>query len=257
MIAPCSTIPTKSRVRGRNGPATTVFARACTTPEHESCSTCFFRNAVTDAAHRLIVRTRVVKTFAKGDYLMHAGEEPHGIWAICRGRIKVFQETEEGKYLTIRIAGPGDLVGHRSFLAKKVFWGSGVALEETVTAYLPAPAIHKLIAEDPRVRDEIIRRLALDMGHAESLATTMAYRSAEERLLVALREMSRQVDGGNEHDPIEIVAPRQELAELAGMTVEATVRTLRRLEIDGVAQSRGRKIIINDPLRLSEAVAEF
>ena len=232
-----------------------LFTPASTTSDHETCATCFFRCALTDTAHRLISRTRVVKSWAKGDYLMHAGEEPHGIWAVCRGRIKVFQETDEGKYLTLRIAGPGDLVGHRSFLANHSFWGSGVALEETVTAYLPAQTIRTLIAEDSKVRDEIIHRLAADMGHAESLATTMAYRSSEERLLVALREMCRQSNGCNDHDPIEIVAPRQELAELAGMTVEATVRTLRRLENADVVQSHGRRITINDPLKLSEVVA--
>lgn len=246
-----------AKTRGRVGATRPLFTPATAARERDSCSSCFFRCALTEGAHRLIVRTRVVKTWARGDYLMHAGEEPHGIWAVCRGRIKVFQETEEGKYLTLRIAGPGDLVGHRSFLANKAFWGSGVTLEETVTAYLPAPTIRKLISDDPRVRDEIIHRLALDMGHAESLATTMAYRSAAERLLVALREMCRQVNGCDGHDPIEIVAPRQELAELAGMTVEATVRTLRRLENAGVVQSRGRRIIINDPLKLYEAVSEF
>lgn len=246
-----------SNTRGCDGPAGVLFSRVAAASESSACSTCFFRCAFTEGAHRLISRTRVVKTWARGDYLMHAGEEPHGIWAVCRGRIKVFQETEEGKYLTLRIAGPGDLVGHRSFLANKAFWGSGVALEETVTAYLPAPTIRKLISDDPRVRDEIIHRLALDMGHAESRATTMAYRSAQERLLVALREMCRQVNGCDGHDPIEIVAPRQELAELAGMTVEATVRTLRRLENAGFVQSRGRKIVISDPFKLSEVASEF
>ncbi len=236
-------------------PAVPVFTPASRNAEDDTCATCFFRCALTDAAHRLISRTRVVKQWEKGEYLMHSGDEPHGIWAVCRGRIKVFQETEEGKFLTLRIAGPGDLVGHRSFLANHSFWGSGITLEPTVTAYLPAATVRTLIAEDSKVRDEIIHRLAADMGHAESLATTMAYRSAEERLLVAVREMCRQSRGCDDHDPIEIVAPRQELAELAGMTVEATVRTLRRLENAGVVQSRGRRIVINDPLKLSEIVA--
>lgn len=219
------------------------------------CGTCFFRCAVSDAAHRLITQRRVIKTWARGDYLMHSGEEPHGLWAVCRGSVKIFQETEEGKYLTLRIAGPGDLVGHRSLLAHHAFWGSGVALEETVTAYLSAEVVRKIIGNDEHVRDEIIQRLASDMGHAESLATTMAYRSAEQRLLGAIWELCRRTDGCHDHDPIEIVAPRQELAELAGITVEATVRTLRRLEAAMLVAAHGRRITIYDPHKLTKLVS--
>ncbi len=212
------------------------------------CPGCFFGCAVSPEAHRIITDRRVFHTYAKGEYVFHSGEDAHGIWAVCTGRIKVFQETEEGKQLTVRIAGPGAIVGHRSLLAGTPLSAYGVTLEESHTAYLAADVVQHLINTDEAVRAGVIHRLADDLGHAETLATSMAYHHAEERLRGALLELAARSSTG----PTELLAPRQELAELAGLTVEATVRTLRRLEHHGLIESRGRRIYIPDRAALQD-----
>lgn len=220
------------------------------------CASCFFGCVLNDEAHRLILRHRQVRSWDKGEFVFHAGEEPHGIWSVCKGRIKVFKETESGKQLTIRIAVPGDLVGHRSLLAGQPLSGYGVVLEDALTAYLPAAVVTKLIELDPDVRTRIIHKLAGDLGHAETLATSMAYNRAEQRLLAAIAELCHNSgEFGDEYParPFELAAPRQELAELSGLTVEATVRTLRRLEEARVLECHGRRISVLDPRALREA----
>ena len=221
-------------------------------PEHV-CAGCFFGVAVSERAHRLISTHRSVRAWEKGEYLFHSGDDAHGVWAICSGRVKVFKETEEGKQLTIRIALPGELVGHRSLLAGETLSGYGVAMEPVITAYLPAHAVMTLIETESTVRAQIIHKLADELGHAETLATSMAYHPAEERLIAAIIELCRR--DGDCLEPIEIVAPRLELAELAGLTVEATVRVLRRLEEAGLVEARARRIRILNPRLLAERCA--
>ncbi len=209
------------------------------------CASCFFGCALSARAQQLIVQYRRVDTWQKGDMVFRAGEDPHGIWSVCKGRIKMFKDTESGKQLTLRIAVPGDLVGHRSLLAGAPLAGYGTAMEESVTAYLPARVVTQLIEIDPDVRVQIIQKLASELGHAETLATNMAYSRAEKRLIAAFAELCRN-RGGCTDDPFDVVAPRQELAELAGLTVEATVRTLRRLEDAGLVTAHGHRITIHD-----------
>ncbi len=212
------------------------------------CASCFFGCAVTEEAHRTISVHRAVRTWEKGSYIFRVGEEPHGIWSVCRGRVKVFKETENGKQLTLRIAVPGDLVGHRSLLSGSRLSAYGVALDEAVvTAYLPGRVVMRLIETDACIREHMLHHLADELGHAESLATSMAYSRAEQRLISAVSELCRNSNGCREGTPNDIIAPRQELAELAGLTVEATVRTLRRLEEAGVLQAHGHHIRIIDP----------
>ena len=220
------------------------------------CASCFFGCALGDEAHRVIQRYRQVRSWQKGEFVFHAGEEPHGIWSVCKGRIKVFKETEDGKQLTLRIALPGELVGHRSLLAGAPLAGYGEVLEDADTAYLPADVVMRLIDIDANVRKRMIHKLADELGHAETLATSMAYGRAEQRLIAAFAELCRNsgdCDPGCSNEPIELLAPRQELAELSGLTVEAAVRTLRRLEQAGIVQAHGRRIRINHPELLDEA----
>lgn len=137
---------------------------------HAGCPGCFFGCAVSPEAHRYIVAHRVFRDYAKGEYVFHAGEDAHGIWAMCSGRVKVFQETEDGKQLTVRIAAPGDVVGHRSLLAGTPFTAYGMAMEAVHSAYLPAEIVRRLIDTDNAVRAGIIHRLADDLGHGACLA---------------------------------------------------------------------------------------
>ena len=233
-----------------------LFSVRSTTPPSAAgrpghvCAGCFFGVAVSERAHRLIATHRSVRTWAKGEYLFHSGDDAHGVWAICSGRVKVFKETEDGKQLTIRIALPGELVGHRSLLAGEPLSGYGMAMEPVVSAYLPAHAVMTLIDTEATVREQIIHKLADELGHAETLATSMAYHPAEERLIAAIMELCRR--DGDYHEPIELVAPRLDLAELAGLTVEATVRVLRRLEEAGLVEAHGRRIQILNPRLLAE-----
>ena len=230
-------------------------ARRPKCPVGQVCAECFFGCALTDSARETIVSRRILKTWEKGEFLFHAGEPAEGIWAICRGRVKVFRETEDGKQLILRIAYPGDLVGHRSLLARNPLSGYGVATEDTLTAFLPAGTVDYLIENEPTVRAQIMHKLACELGHAESLATNMAYSHAEERVLTALFELGRTAAHDTLVAPSELSVPRQELAELAGLTVEATVRTLRRLEHAGILETHGRKINIVDPDRMLDAIA--
>jgi CRP-like cAMP-binding protein len=212
------------------------------------CATCFFGCAITEEAHRIIAARRVVRTWEKGAYLFRVGEETHGIWSVCRGRVKVFRETENGKQLTLRIAVPGDLAGHRSLFAGSRLSAYGVSLDDgVVTAYLPKGVVMRLIEIDATIRAQMLHHLADELGHAESLATSMAYSRAEQRLITALAELCKNNQGCSEGRPFDLTAPRQELADLAGLTVEATVRTLRRLEDVGVVKAHGHRIRIIDP----------
>jgi len=218
-----------------------------------TCAGCFFGCAVSSEARGIIEHSRIFKSWSKGTYLFHSGDDAHGIWAVCSGKAKVFQETEQGKYLTLRIVIPGELVGHRSVLAGEPFSASAIAMEDTRTAYLPANIVMKLIEIEPQIRGKLFQHLAGELGRAESLATSMAYNKAEQRLLAALASMCRGCYLGSDDnqtensEEINILAPRQELAELAGLTVEATVRTLRKLEEIGILKAHGHSIQIFQP----------
>ena len=58
-----------------------------------------------------------VTTWARGSTLFREGQPARGIFVLCDGRAKLSVCSESGKNLTLRIAGPGEVLGLSAALA--------------------------------------------------------------------------------------------------------------------------------------------
>jgi len=56
-------------------------------------------------------------TYPRGTILFREGHPAHGIFVLCEGRARLSVCAESGKHLTIRIAGPGEVLGLSASLA--------------------------------------------------------------------------------------------------------------------------------------------
>jgi CRP-like cAMP-binding protein len=80
-----------------------------------------------------------------------------------------------------------------------------------------------------------------------------ARRPVRERLalqLIVVREKYKKDGGPN--DPVEINMSRDDLASLVGTARENVVRIISEFKEEGILETRGRKIIVNDVRRLIE-----
>lgn len=190
---------------------------------------------------------------ARGDVLFREGEDPSGIWVVCEGSIKIFRHANDGRPLINRIAGQGDFVGHRSYFLGRPYAGSAAAMEPSLVRYFDRALVEQLVFSEGSFAGIILRRLAIELGHAEARATHMAYGSARNRVIDVLNDLYLAHQEA-EH-PDELVVRRQDLAELAGMAVETIVRVLKELERDGLVAIQGRQIQVVSPKRLVAEVS--
>ena len=214
--------------------------------------------------------------FRRKEYVFRAGSEAAAVWTVCRGTLKLCRHTVEGKLLTTRIVGPGDIVGHRSVFSHEPYSASAIALQDSDARALPAAVFRRMIAESEEIREQVLEQLGADLRRAEYLAGIMAHASARTRVAAMLYELHHRRDrsapmpgtelddgdgfshndsagsGPNERSPWNEEIPRRELAELAGLTVEATVRAVKALEKDGIVYSKGRTIRIVSPEALHD-----
>lgn len=199
--------------------------------------------------HRRTKRTAL----ARGDVLFREGEEPAGIWVVCHGSIKIFRHGSDGRPLINRIAGQGDFVGHRSFFLGRPYGGSAAAMEPSVVRFVDRQLVERLVFSEGSFAGIILKRLAIELGHAEARATHMAYGSARNRVIDVLNDL--YLAHHEAEHPEELVVRRQDLAELAGMAVETIVRVLKELERDGLVAIQGRQIQVIAPKRLIAEVS--
>lgn len=188
---------------------------------------------------------RISNVYKKRQVIFYEGHKPHGIFVVCRGRVKIYKTDDKGHQLTTRIADQGDILGYRALLSGEPYSATAEALEESCLAYIDEVRFKALLVRNQPIALRVIMRLAKDVRVAEDKARDMAMKSSRERL-AGLLLMLRATYGRSEKAGAGLRVPftRQDLADLAGLAQETVIRLLSELEEKKVISINGRNLTI-------------
>lgn len=200
-------------------------------PNCDICSfseNCFF-HYIDRPSQKEWKHLRIAGRFKSGDILFYEGQKPSGLYVVCRGRMKICKTNRSGQQLITRVKRPGDLVGHIPLFVEGSYESNGECMGETVVSLIDYAAFVEFLQNHPVACRALIGALARDIRIIESKANDIAYKTAKSRVAdVLIQSISaRSMKAGH---PAVYGTKRRELAEMAGLSVETTVRTLTRLE---------------------------
>jgi CRP/FNR family transcriptional regulator len=225
-------------------------------PECALCAakkTCFF-HALDQKAMQAMRAARIANVYRKRQVIFYEGHRPHGVYVVCSGRVKVFKADQRGHQLTMRGAGPGDLLGYRALAAGEEYSATAEALEDATIAYLDEAAFHRLLREHDVLAAELLRHLARDVREAEDKARDLAMKSSRERLagflLLLKASHGKPGKGGT---VLTLPFSRQDLAEMSGLAQETVIRLLGALEAEKILALNGRSLTLLDEGKLAKA----
>ncbi len=211
--------------------------------------TCFLRNKLSNDSFQKLEAARRSYSTARGELLFRDGDGASGVWMICTGKVKRYKMTATGKALISDVMGPGSILGCQETFARMDHSDFAEILEAGIVAHIPAKDVRDVTTSDPTAAAEFLAMLARNLVDRETAAIDLAYGTARERVMAVLEEYRDD----HSDDPTQIHPTvrmrRQDLAELAGLTVETTVRTLKDLEKDRQIELRGRLIVLSRCLR--------
>lgn len=192
---------------------------------------------------------RTANTFRDGDVVFYDGEKPAGLYVVCSGKAKIFKTSRNGQQLIMRIAGPGQLLGYRSMIAEENYSGSSESMEESVVSFIEQEPFYAFLKKFPDAMMQLLKRLAQDVREGEEKARDIAHKPAKARVSDALVRMMHM----NGHkQPVVTGVKRKEIAEMAGLTVETTVRVLQDLEQRGIIKREEKAIVILDQDKIKQ-----
>lgn len=190
--------------------------------------------------------------WAEGDPLVMAGEEMRGTYLVVAGRVRITHDTAEGREITVDIAAPGDTVGplhtHPS-VATETAW----AMETTCALHLPAEAIAGVVEDHPRFALALMRLQQERLTHARDRDIGHSTRTVQQRVAAALRYLDAKL-GSPQRDGsslLQVRLRRDDIAGLAGTTVESASRTMARMKKDGVIDSGREWVAVLDDAALA------
>lgn len=183
-------------------------------------------------------------------FLFHEGDPARWLWVVESGRVKIFKTASGGQEVALDLLGRGQVIGGVAVLEAKPYPASARSIEPTVVVKLPREVVQEIADRAPG----FLRRMALMMGErlreAHDHMRALAAEPVEQRVAAVLLRIARReaeaATGADDELRIPFHLTRQNLADLAGTTVETAIRTMSRWTRAGLVQDDEGRIAIVD-----------
>ena len=189
------------------------------------------------------------KAYKKGALIFSEGSYPTGIHIVSTGNIKIVKIGEEGKEQIVRFDNKRNLLGYRSLLGNHVYRASAIAIGKAKVCHIPEDYFLSLLAENHWLYLNLLKKLSNDLAKAEDLILSISQKTVKERVAEAILNLFYKF-GCDQYDSIDVKLTRKDIANIAGTTIETTIRTISQLKKEGYIEFNGKKIIVKDVIKL-------
>lgn len=206
-----------------------------------SCS-CF--DFLTEEQAALVEKNKVMVEYKKGEVIVKQGTFTSHILFIQEGLVKVYYE-EGDQSLILRIAPANSIIGLTSLpINQNIFQYTASAYVNTTAKLIDINIIRQLIQENGRFASAVIDILCevsiQKNGRFFCLSNRQSYGKLADIILCLAGNIFKT-------DKFELLLSRKELAELAGMSTEGVIRTLKNFQDDGLIKINGKTFEVVDP----------
>jgi len=185
-----------------------------------------------------IAQAKIEKQYPKNTRFISEGEPAQFIWFVKTGHIRRTKQLSEGHLLALTTIGPGVAFGACCCFSEGKYHCDAVTEVESVLVKVPLAEMKELMRKYPAISVNMVENLASRLHLARDMQT-FDHESLEKRLhhiLVLLK---------NEYGNV-IPITRRELADLAGTTIESTIRYVKIFERRKMLQTTRGKINVQN-----------
>lgn len=168
--------------------------------------------------------------------MLVAGQYQPEMLILNRGSTKVYRTTDSGDQQIVRQMKPGDYLGETAVFSDQAVEYDAVALEDSTFCTLSKDHLQQILAEHPEISVRLLADMSQRLQVAEAQLESLGQKSAEQRLIEALRVYA---DG---RPTFRLPISKQDLAGQIGLRPETLSRLLRRLQDQGAIEVTGRSI---------------
>lgn len=183
-------------------------------------------------------KSGIKKTYAENEQIFAEGEQADFLPIVESGCVKLVRYPEPGKEVIIGFFRSGEIFAIAPALDGKRFPATAIAMEKTRLLILPRAVFLGLMKEFGEFSAALMTRMCGLLRERTAAVQILATSSAEHRVGGVLLRLANSC---NANCPMEIPYRRQEIAEMSGLTVETTIRSVRKLEKRGLLKIINRK----------------
>ena len=200
-----------------------------------------------------LAKLAIERSFASGEFIFWEGDAPDWFYIVAEGQVKVLKHSSLGKEFIIAFFGPGEMFGEVAVFENKPYPASAQAAVETKVLGMRQEDFLSFLAHRPQLALRIINVLGGRLRDAQGRLIDFAGERVEQRLARVLLMLASKLGPS-------LPFTRQEIADMAGTTVETAIRFISRLKDGGIVRSTRGKVVIIDEAKLrllSEGPPQF
>lgn len=185
----------------------------------------------------------------RGSVIVTEAEPAEAFYVIASGRVKLTQATAGGAEHLLDVLGPGDSFGALPLLGQARHDASAEALTGGCLLVTSASEFGELVTAFPRVAVAVLEDVSARLRDAQARLRDAAGSTVEARLAASLLTLSSRLGEPLETGGRSLGAPlsQEDLAALAGSTLETINRVLAQWRARGLVETGRRRIVLLDP----------
>ena len=188
---------------------------------------------------------------AAGQEIFHKGDRPAAIYGLVEGEARVSAPSPDGRELTLRSLGPGDVFGEIGVFDRKPRSATVVAVQDVVLAVIDARDFRDYLRRHPDTALKLLELLARRLRTTTESLEDSAFLTISGRLARALLSLATE---SREGCWVVEVSSQTDLARMVGTNRESVNRQLRAWVAAGVIQQIGNRIKIRSRVDLEALV---
>ncbi|MDA3904886.1 MAG: Crp/Fnr family transcriptional regulator [Bacteroidales bacterium] len=181
--------------------------------------------------------------FKPGEVIFKQGTALTHFACFKEGMAKVYHERPEGSNILINLVGSGKLCGSIGLYTDNVHHATVQALTDVKICLISAKNIEKLLTQNNDMAVDLITNKNESIIELTNKLANLTYKSMAGRVADVLLYLQKDI---YKSDSFDLNLTRQDLADLAAMTKESFIRSLKEMKDSGIINVNRNQInIIN------------
>ena len=180
------------------------------------------------------------RSFVESDVIFAEGEKAEFLPIVLTGKVKLVRYPEIGKEFIIGFFSNGEIFAIPPAMDGKSYPATCVVVEDTKLLVLPRPNFLQLMQESSEFSAMVVEKMCGLLRETAETINNLANSSPEYRIGNILLRLAKE-------NSTKINLRRQDIADMAGLTTETTIRTVKKLQEKGLLKIERGKIILDSP----------
>lgn len=187
------------------------------------------------------------KSYPAKKNIIHEGDEPHSLYYIIKGSVRVMAENDDGAEIILAFLNSGDFFGEAGLFKEDLDRSAMiVAKTDSEIAEISYSQFRKLVAEDPEILFLLSGQIFDRLIKTSQKVRDLIFLDVSGRIARTLLELSQQPDAMTHPEGMQIKITRQDIAKIVGCSREMAGRVLKELEEDHLITAHGKTIVVKD-----------